>query len=279
MLWKWIFLAVLALGLGAIWQNDETKKLFLAELNHARLFLNGLGKPFEAWQVMFISASVTLILAYIHHLLFGPHIYSLKERVKKFLFRNFRRLPLVRSKIAKELSEALDDMEKSFNPKPDEKFHLELPKQGMTHEEVLNEIAQYDELATIKWDAGFVSGGLYYSSPELTKLSTDVFGKYVWSNPLHSDIFPQVRKMEAEVIQWTVNIFHGGSDACGIMSSGGTESILLAMKAYREVGLEKGIEYPEIVCPESAHCAFSKAAAYFRMKLVKVCIYHLCDVM
>ena len=49
------------------------------------------------------------------------------------------------------------------------------------------------------------------------------------SNPLHPDVFPFVRKMEAEVVQMCCAMFHGGEEACGTMTSGGTESILMAV--------------------------------------------------
>ena len=271
MLWKWIFFAVLALGLGAIWQNQETRKMFLSEVNRARVFVNGVAEKYEAWQIMFITAGITIVLIHFYRVIFGNHIYSLGKRTRSFLFRNFRRLPVIRTTIKKQISKALDDMEReSFKPKPNEKYRTELPSQGFSHEEIMNELARYEHLVDIEWEKGWVSGGLYYSSAELTKLSTEVFGKYVWTNPLHSEVFPQIRKMEAEVVQWGVKLFHGSSDACGVMTSGGTESIILAMKCYREIGYEKGIEYPEIVCSESAHCAFNKAACYLRMKLVMV---------
>ena len=279
MIWKCIFLSAMAVCLGVIWQNQETRKLFLSELNNARLYTNNLTKSYEGWQVVFITAGVTLLLAYFYHLIFRSHIYSLRKRIRTFCFKNFRKLPLVRSQIKREMDEALDAMKENFKEKPNEKYRTELPKKGLTHEEVLNEIAQYENLADVDWDKGWVSGGLYYSSPELTKLSVEVFSRYVWSNPLHLDVFPQVCKMEAEVVQWTVNLFHGDSEACGVMTSGGTESIILAMKAYREVGYERGIEYPEIVCSASAHCAFNKAAAFMRMKLVVVSpsVWEFCD--
>jgi len=54
------------------------------------------------------------------------------------------------------------------------------------------------------------------------------------------------------------------------MTSGGTESILMACKAYRELGRSKGITAPEIVAALTVHAAFEKAADYFGMKLVKV---------
>ena len=55
------------------------------------------------------------------------------------------------------------------------------------------------------------------------------------------------------------------------MNSGGTESILLAMKAYRDFARERrGIAAPEIVAPVTAHAAFDKAARFFDMPLVRV---------
>lgn len=272
MLWKWIFFAIMAVSLGAIWQNQDSQKLLLTELNRARVFTNTMTDSYEGWQVVFVTAGTTLILAHFYSFLYGDHIYTLKQRVRSFFFKSIRRLPIIKAMIQRKMKTALDEMEEqSFKAKPNETYRTTLPKKGLSHEEVLNEIALLDDLADVEWSKGYVSGALYYSCPELTKLTTDVFEKYVWSNPLHVEVFPQIRKMEAEVVQWVVNLFHGDHNACGVMSSGGTESIILAMKAYRKIGYERGIKYPEIVCPMSGHCAFNKAADYFRMKMVPVC--------
>ncbi|PIO28197.1 hypothetical protein AB205_0051490, partial [Aquarana catesbeiana] len=97
-----------------------------------------------------------------------------------------------------------------------------------------------------------------------------VYGEFAWSNPLHPDIFPGVRKMEAEVVRMACTLFNGGPQSCGTVTSGGTESILMACKAYRDLAFEKGIKYPEIIAPVSAHAAFDKAANYFGMKMVHI---------
>lgn len=55
------------------------------------------------------------------------------------------------------------------------------------------------------------------------------------------------------------------------MTSGGTESIILACKAYRDMARDvKGIEYPNMVVPITAHAAFDKAAAMLDMQIVHV---------
>ncbi|XP_033108376.1 sphingosine-1-phosphate lyase 1-like [Anneissia japonica] len=76
--------------------------------------------------------------------------------------------------------------------------------------------------------------------------------------------------MEAEVIAMCLSMFNGGPGSCGTVTSGGTESILMACLAYRSIWFDKGILYPEILAPISVHAAFNKAAYYFKMKLVHV---------
>ena len=64
----------------------------------------------------------------------------------------------------------------------------------------------------------------------------------MYHNPLHFDMFPAARQMEAEVIAMTSDLYHKEDEPYGIFTSGGTESIMLAMLAYRNWGREvKGI--------------------------------------
>jgi len=78
-----------------------------------------------------------------------------------------------------------------------------------------------------KWNEGQVSGGVYHGGVQLIQFLVEVYGCFALSNPLHPEIFPFVRKMEAEVVSMTVNLFNGGDGCCGAMTSGGTESILM----------------------------------------------------
>jgi sphinganine-1-phosphate aldolase len=71
--------------------------------------------------------------------------------------------------------------------------------------------------------------------------------RYYLSNPLHPEIFPAVRKMEAEVVAMVLKLFHAPEAAVGTVTSGGTESIILAVKAYRDwARTVKGIREPEM---------------------------------
>ena len=68
----------------------------------------------------------------------------------------------------------------------------------------------------------------------------------------------------------TLDLFNGDQDACGLTTSGGTESILIGMLAYREWGKARGIKNPNIVATNTAHAAFDKSCFYFGIELRKV---------
>ena len=82
-------------------------------------------------------------------------------------------------------------------------------------------------------DTAQVTGAIYSGGPqwaEYTAMLSKAVGMFLWSNPLHFGLHPDVRQMEAEVVAMTLKAFNGGADACGNVTSGGTESILMAMK-------------------------------------------------
>src|SRR6185437_5369691 len=102
----------------------------------------------------------------------------------------------------------------------------------------------------------------------LTKLMSQVFDKTAYTNPLHSDVFPGITKMEAEIVRMVCDLYNGSADTCGTLTCGGTESIILAVKAARDYGRHaKGITRAEVVAPVTAHAAFQKATQMLGMKI------------
>eukprot|EP01061_Rhynchopus_euleeides_P026627 TRINITY_DN4341_c0_g1_i1.p1 TRINITY_DN4341_c0_g1~~TRINITY_DN4341_c0_g1_i1.p1 ORF type:complete len:547 (+),score=211.45 TRINITY_DN4341_c0_g1_i1:82-1722(+) len=146
--------------------------------------------------------------------------------------------------------------------------HAWLPEQPSSYEDVLQECK---DLAGINGDysQGQYSGCVYHGGGEgYTEFINKAMALHQWTNPMHAGQFSGVRKMEAEVLSMVVNMFHGDAEACGALTSGGTESILLAMKAYRDLAkAERGITAPELVVPVTAHAAFDKAAHYFGLEI------------
>lgn len=172
-----------------------------------------------------------------------------------------------------ETAKLRKDIEKSVvgHALDGEAHFAEIPEKGMSKEAIIDMLQRYSAKDKPRWKAGQVSGAVYHGGDELTELTTEAYRHYALSNPLHPDVFPSLRKMESECVAMTLRLFHGGPDACGTMTSGGTESILMACKAYRDFARStRGVKEPELVVPETAHAAFDKACAYFGIKLVHV---------
>lgn len=147
-----------------------------------------------------------------------------------------------------------------------------LPPLGISEAKIMKQLTEWQEVEEGIWKTGQVSGTVYHGGDAHNKIVNKAVGMFSLSNPLHPDVFPYVRKMEAEVVAMTLSMFHADlSTACGTTTSGGTESILMATKAYRDMAkAERNVENPEMVVPETIHTAFDKAAAYFGIKLIKI---------
>ncbi|KAM9560953.1 sphingosine-1-phosphate lyase 1-like isoform 1-T1 [Salvelinus alpinus] len=245
------------------------KEMLLLYLEEGRRLVNTNCEALEPWQIIGATLISTLGAVWVKGFLFQQE--TLTSRIKKQCFRLIRKIPFVGAAIQTQLNKALDDMSVSLCAlKEGMNYTKQLPEQGLTQAEVLDRISEYETLNEVDWEKGRVSGAVYWGDETLTKLLVKVYGDFAWSNPLHPDIFPGVRKMEAEVVRMTCTLFQGGPNTCGTVTSGGTESILMACKAYRDMAYERGVKHPEIIAPVSVHAAFDKAANYFGMKLVHI---------
>ncbi|XP_043991929.1 sphingosine-1-phosphate lyase 1 [Gambusia affinis] len=245
------------------------KEMLLLYLEEGRRQINSRCSHLEPWQIIGASVLTTLAALWLKGFLFQRE--SLASRIKKQVFRLVRKIPFVGDNIQKQLNKALDDMSYSLcTLKEGMSYTQQLPTKGLTQSQVMEKIKEYQTLNDVQWDKGCVSGAVYWGDETLTKLLVKVYGDFAWSNPLHPDIFPGVRKMEAEVVRMSCSLFNGGPNSCGTVTSGGTESILMACKAYRDMAYERGVKFPEILAPVSVHAAFDKAAHYFGMKLVHI---------
>ena len=163
----------------------------------------------------------------------------------------------------------------SLGPRAPQKTQSELPKEGHSSESIIELLGGYKEDDEARWKGGQLSGAVYHGEDDHLDLLNEAAGMFAVANPLHSSTWPSVNKFEAEVIAMTASILGGGKDGddgvCGCMTSGGTESILMAAKTHRQWGeVEKGITEPEVVCAGSAHAAIYKAADILRLKIVEV---------
>lgn len=172
------------------------------------------------------------------------------------------------AKIQQELNAALKPY------KDDVPGFRSLPKEGLSRSEIVDLIAELSQREAPRWQSGKVSGAVYHGDPNHIEFQNTVYSLQSQANPLHMDIWPSITKFEAEIVSMTAHMLGAGQtedEIVGTITSGGTESILLAMKTYRDWARAiKNITTAEIVAPSTAHVAFEKAAQYFGMKLIRV---------
>ena len=188
------------------------------------------------------------------------------------LYAIFLRLPFVQAKVHAQVQKSIAELQEKLVPSgPGVTQHTALPASGWTAEQVRAELDKLDEMKHTRWEDGRVSGAVYHGGHELSDLQSEAFRRFGVSNPIHPDVFPGVRKMEAEVVAMTLGLFNAPDTGAGVTTSGGTESIIMAVLAARQKAYtERGVREPEMVLPETAHTAFRKAAEYFKIKVHKV---------
>ena len=147
---------------------------------------------------------------------------------------------------------------------------MQLPTDGMPLEALLGRMRER-KAADADWRGGRTWSLVYPAGEDVDEVLQAAHELYLYENALNPRRFPSVRTMEEEVVAMTAGLLHAGSDAAGAMTSGGTESILMAAKTARErARAERGVERPRMLVPWSAHPAFAKAAHYLGIELVQV---------
>jgi len=146
-----------------------------------------------------------------------------------------------------------------------------IPDQGLSPEEVLgymNDLRGGDA----DWHSGQTWSLVYHAGDEHSAFLKEAHGTFFSENALNPIAFPSLRRFEAEVVRMTAKMLNGDDNVVGTMTSGGSESILMAVKTYRDRArdLHPEIKRPEMVLPATAHAAFLKAGHYFGVEPVLV---------
>lgn len=147
-----------------------------------------------------------------------------------------------------------------------------LPKIGWSATEV------FDSLETlrskdIRWREGRAFSLAYNAGPDALSVAEEAYRRFSGENALSTDAFPSLRQIQAEVVAMAGSWLGATSESAGFMTSGGTESILMAVKSARDrLFKERSVTKPNIVLPSSAHAAFEKACAYFGLETRRVAV-------
>ena len=164
----------------------------------------------------------------------------------------------------------------SYYPYTDRfEVHRSIPDQGVPRDQVLAELQQIAAEEDGSWESGQISGSYYCGDHGHYDHMNQVFGLFAHVNALQRDVCPSATKFTGEIIAMTLDLFHGdaveGTTPGGIVTSGGTGSILHALLAYRDHAQQtRGITRPNVVKPETAHAAFDKGSHLFGIEVRRV---------
>tara|TARA_B100000315_G_scaffold258691_1_gene311720 strand:+ start:11732 stop:13195 length:1464 start_codon:yes stop_codon:yes gene_type:complete len=148
-------------------------------------------------------------------------------------------------------------------------INIKLPKIGLSRDLLLNKMRTY-AADDSDWKSGKTWSLVYNVGNDHTEMLKEAHSLYFSENALNPLAFKSLKKFEHEIIQMSLGLLHGDAETVGTLSSGGSESILMAVKTSRDAALKQKpwIKKPEIILPESAHVTFVKAAHYFDLKTV-----------
>jgi sphinganine-1-phosphate aldolase len=143
-----------------------------------------------------------------------------------------------------------------------------LPEEGRAIEDLLAEITRLKK-DDLQVRGGKVTAYVYDTGrPEVHEAAARAYFEMLEVNTLDPTAFPSIVAMEKQVVGAVAERLGGGAHTPGIFTSGGTESIMLAVKAARDTRAVAGT--PRIVVPVTAHPAFHKAAHYLGAEVAPV---------
>ena len=140
---------------------------------------------------------------------------------------------------------------------------FQFPDTGKDKESIFQSLTDL-KVNDLKWQDGKAFAYIYGTEKETMQFAAEAYQLYLTENGLDPSSFPSLLKLETEVISMLSDLLHGGKDACGNLTGGGTESVMLAVKTARDWARanKPEINRPEMIIPETAHPCFQKAAHY-----------------
>ena len=120
----------------------------------------------------------------------------------------------------------------------------------------------------VSWRDGRCFTLAYSVSPEVLALAEEAYRRYSGENALNTGAFPSLRHMQQDVVNIVSSWVHGTDETAGFMTSGGTESLVLVVRAAQKRAEREGrnLRSMNMVLPASAHAALEKGADYFNVE-------------
>ncbi len=163
-----------------------------------------------------------------------------------------------------DLERMLDDL---FPYRRTSATFTRIPNEGVSRETVLADMQMMATAEDAQGDAGRVSGSLYSGDHDHYAFLADVFGEFAHANVLQRDMYPSATKFEGEIVAMVADMLHAPA-ATGVVTSGGSDSLIHALYSYREEAREtRGVSTPNVVLPNTAHVALRKGAHWMGIEV------------
>jgi len=148
---------------------------------------------------------------------------------------------------------------------------MQIPERGQGRDEVLEELKGYRD-GDISWRDGKALAYVFHADEEAAAVGERAYQMYLWENALDPTIFPSLMRFETEIVAMAAHHLGGDDQVVGNFTSGGTESVLLAVKTARDYARANrpDLGRPHMVLPVTAHPCFHKAAHYFELDTTMV---------
>jgi glutamate/tyrosine decarboxylase-like PLP-dependent enzyme len=146
---------------------------------------------------------------------------------------------------------------------------MRVPENGLPKKDILQTLERYKK-DDLDWKAGRVFGYIYDPGQEVTELVHAAYTAFLTENALDPTSFPSLLRLENEVVAMVADILDANPQVVGNFTSGGTESLILAVKTARDFAraTRPHIRNPEMVLPITGHSSLFKAAHYLGIKPV-----------
>ncbi|CAC5390057.1 SGPL1 [Mytilus coruscus] len=243
-----------------------------------------------------INLTEHIVFTLVIVILINIYLKNGKEEFFRVLVVGLKALPGVKSLIGKVLHNEVTSFVSTTalakkNVGKESVQRMQLPKKGISPEELRNEMNILKSAEAESAKEGKIFAYVYTVIDQHWKLQSEAFDKFeekighslehdtivneflhafLHENALNPMVFPSLRKMETEIVSMTAAMLNGDQDVVGFVTSGGTESNLMAVKTYRDMARKSrpNIRLPEIIAPITVHPTIDKAAHYFGLKVI-----------
>lgn len=148
---------------------------------------------------------------------------------------------------------------------------MRIPEQGLPKDEVFRRLEEF-RAHDVDWRSGRTWAYVYDPGQEIEEVIKKAYMMYLSENALDPTAFPSMLKLETTLVAMAAAHLNGPPGVVGNFTSGGTESIILAVKTARDHARahRPEITAPELILPVTAHAAFHKACHYLDVRPVLV---------